>query len=95
MAAHPATPWTGGGGGGGGGHLPWAQPPGPAVAHHHTGGGGGPAAAMRDRSNEGLDTVDLFATGPHCGCSTLAISGYMLIVFCRRARPHSTPSPRR
>ena len=96
MAAHPPTPWTGGGGGGGGGGPhPWAQPP-PQVVHHQTGGGGGgPAAAMRDRSNEGLDTVDLFATGPHCRCSALAVSGYMLIVFHRRARPHPTPSPDR
>jgi len=63
----PTTPWTGGGGGG---PHPWAQPPAAPVVPQPT--GGGPAAAMRDRSNEGLDVVDLFATGPHCGCSAAA-----------------------
>ena len=91
MAGPPVTPWTGGGGGGGGPH-PWAQPPAPLVPQQT---GGGPAAAMRDRSNEGLDIVDLFATGPHCMCSALAVYGYVLIVSLRRARPHSTPSPHR
>ena len=58
--AQPTPPWNGGGGGGGGPHL-WAQPP--PLVPQHTGGG---LAAMRDRSNEGLDIVDRFATGPHC-----------------------------
>jgi hypothetical protein len=60
MAAQPTTPWPGGGGAG---PHSWAQPPAPLVPQQT---GGGPVAAMRDRSNEGLDIVDRFATGPHC-----------------------------
>ena len=85
----PTTPWSSGGGGGGGPH-PWAQPPAPIVPQHT---GGGPAAAMRDRSNEGLDMVDLFATGPHCRRFSLVVAGRTLIAFHRWARPHPTPSP--
>jgi hypothetical protein len=70
----PTTPWTGGGGGG---PLPWAQPPAAPLVPWRT--GGGPIASMRDRSNEGLDTVGLFATGPHCECPAVAFSRYMLI----------------
>ena len=88
MAIPPTTPWSSGGGGGGGPH-PWAQPPAPLVPQQT---GGGAAAAMRDRSNEGLDIVDLFATGPHCKSCSTSISGYVFSVFHRRARPHPTPS---
>ena len=89
MAIPPTTPWSSGGGGGGGGPHPWAQPPAPLVPQQT---GGGAAAAMRDRSNEGLDIVDLFATGPHCKSCSTSISGYVFSVFHRRARPHPTPS---
>ena len=92
QAAGPTTPWSMAGGGGGGGPQSWSQPPAPLVPQQT---GGGLAAAMRDRSNEGLDTVDLFATGPNCRCPASATFPLMPIVFHRWTRPHSIPAPNR
>lgn len=39
------------------------------------------AAAMRDRSNEGLDIVDRFATGPHCVLFRSWYTPHLLIVL--------------